>query len=362
MTPQERRAALAKALNGAIGENAQDSVVTQFIDTGYAPLNYHISGKIEGGGIPFGRIGEMYGESGTGKTALATKWMGNAQKMGGIAMFNDWERSFNSDLAQGFGLDISPGMFVFKRPRTWEEGMSDGMNFARIVRQTGMIDETAPIIIVSDSIASAIPMSAMYDSKGNPKPMDSLTMNDTTALARATGNLKYVSQAAADYNATFLFLNQMRLKIGVVFGDPRTTPGGKAPEFYSSFRIALGKSKIANKTTKEFEGNDISIQITKSKHTRAWGTCNLRLVYPQGGVAPDFDYLYSGIELCVEKKWLVKDGNKIAFNGKTYYVGQLAELLRATPGGEDAIYQLIQKNLADEQPGGVEPAEFKEAA
>lgn len=208
-------AAFLKALDDAIGDNDEAQAVTSFIDTGYEPLNMAMSGRPDGG-IPQGRLTEVFGESSTGKTAMATKWMVTAQEMGGVAIFQDWERSFDVGLAQGFGLNIERPYWIYKRPKTWEEGNVFTGRAVKAIRDAGIIAPDAPIIAVHDSIAAAIPASMLYDSKGNVREMDTYNMNDTTALARVTSTtLKTMAQIAGEYNATFVYLNQMRLKPGV---------------------------------------------------------------------------------------------------------------------------------------------------
>lgn len=311
-------------LSSAIGDNDEAQKVTQWIDTGYAPLNEIISGDPKGG-LPFGRLVEVFGESSTGKTALATTWMVEAQRMGGVAGFIDWERSFNVALAENFGLN-SADRWVYKRPKTWEEGNIFATKACAVIREKKLIPSDAPILFVFDSIAAAIPNSQAE------KGIDEYTMNDTTALARVTSTtLKVQAQWAAEYNATFLYLNQMRLKPGVVYGDPRTTPGGKAMEFYASARLSLGRQKIMEQVDgdKEFTGQLIGIECVKSKFTKPFQKTSLRMGFDENGAAV-FDYTASLLEYCI-------DNNKIAYSkprvtwtdGKQYFKKALVEKINA---------------------------------
>ncbi len=207
--------ALAKALLDTLGENAGDQMPSNYIDTGYPPLNKIISGSHEKG-LAYGRLFEMFGESSTGKTALATMLMANAQKMGGVAGFIDWERTFNVELAKGFGLNDKRPHWLYFKPKTWEEGNMLAAKAAHVVRNSGAISKDAPILFVFDSIAAALPKSQ------SEKEIDEYTMNDTTALARVTSTtLKTMAAHCEETNSVFLYLNQMRLKPGVVYGDPR---------------------------------------------------------------------------------------------------------------------------------------------
>lgn len=324
-------AAFAEEFEKALGGNDASATVTHFIDTGFPPLNQIMSGRIDGG-LPQGRLVEVFGDSSTGKTALATEWMAMAQKMGGAAGFRDWERSFSQTVAeQGYKLDLTPPYWSYKKPRTWEEGNTQAAEYAQWIREKGVIHEEAPILIVLDSIASAVPASAAG------KKFDELTMHDSLGLAKiASTTLKAMALAAEDYNATFLYLNQIRMKPGVMYGDPTTTPGGKAMEFYSTVRLSLGREKIMAQVDgeKEFVGQNIGIKCVKSKLTKPFQNTKLRLTFDDSGVA-FFDKEFSMIEELVELGKLPEPRKGfVEWNGKQIAKKQLADKIRsegATP-------------------------------
>jgi len=322
---------LISALDSAVGANDDNAAVVNFIDTGYAPLNEALSGRYDGG-LPFGRMVEMMGESSSGKTALATEWMVAAQKMGGVAGFVDWERSFDVGLAKGFGLNDERPYWLYHKAETWESGNTWAAKACRAIRASKAIPDDAPILFVFDSIASAIPMSMLYDSKGNKREIESFTMNDTSALSRVTSTtLKVMAQYCEEFNATFLYLNQIRLKIGVVFGDPRTTPGGKAMEFYATNRIMLGREKIMQTVAggKEFIGQNIKMEVIKSKLTKPFKKCEIRMSFDEDGVAR-FDTTYSLIDLLLDQKKLVAPANGyVTWDGKRYSKRALADYINA---------------------------------
>lgn len=327
---------LADELLKVIGDNDTDQKVTQWIDTGYEPLNQILSGRPDGG-LPVGRMVEMFGESSTGKTALATKWMVQAQKMGGVAGFTDWERSFNVDMAKNFGLNDQRPHWIYSRPRTWEEGNLIATRACQVIRASKAIPDDAPILWVFDSIASAIPKSQLE------KNIDELTMNDTTALARVTSTtLKVQAQVAAEHNACFLFLNQLRLKPGVVYGDPRTTPGGKAMEFYASARLSLGRSKIMEKVDgeNEFVGQLIDAQCVKSKFTKPFQSTELRMMFDDAGVA-EFDFTGSLVDYAIKIGKLPFSKPRATWiDGKQYFRKALVEKIKAE-GLESELRKLI---------------------
>lgn len=330
---------LADALLKGIGANNDAQAVEKFIDTGFPPLNKILSGRYDGG-LPFGRMVEMFGESSTGKTALATDWMVRTQQMGGVAGFIDWERSFDVHLAEGFGLNTERPYWIYAKPKTWEEGNMIAAKACKIIRESKVIPDDAPILFVFDSIAAALPKS-MAD-----KEIDEYSMNDTTALARVTSTtLKAMAHHCEEFNATFLYLNQMRLKPGVVYGDPRTTPGGKAMEFYASGRLALGRQKLMDTVDgeKQFVGQQISIQCVKSKFTKPFQDTSLRMSFDDLGAAR-FDVVSSLIDYLVDKKLVDYSKPRITWtDGKKYFVKELAKKLAEEADGYDQLKALLPK-------------------
>lgn len=224
---------LADALLKGIGDNSGAQAPSQYLNTGFPPLNKILSGRFDGG-LAFGRMYEMFGESSTGKTALATAWMVEAQKLGGVAGFIDWERSFNVDLAKNFGLNDERPYWIYAKPKTWEEGNMIAAKACKLIRESKAIPADAPILFVFDSIAAALPKS-MAD-----KEIDEYSMNDTTALARVTSTtLKAQASFCEEFNAIFLYLNQMRLKPGIVYGDPRCLRGDTMIPFVDGTAAAI---------------------------------------------------------------------------------------------------------------------------
>lgn len=342
-------AALNAALDKSIGENEEVQGVKLWINTGDPQLNYCISGKYDGG-IPVGRIVEMYGPPSSGKTAEATDLMVRVQKMGGIAIFIDWERSFDVGLAKNMGLNTERPFWIYKTPETWEDGNALAIRAIELIRASGVIPAEAPILVVLDSIASAVPQSVLYDSKGNKREMTSFNMNDTSALSRVTSTtLKVVAQTAEFNNATFLYLNQQRTKIGVMFGDPTTTPGGSAPEFYASVRIALGRTKLMETTAgkKQFVGQDISAKIVKTKHTKPFQETTMRMMFDDKGVAY-FDRHYNLVEFLKTIGVLKVSGAYIEWtDGKKYHLKALVEKLKEEPTGLAQLTALIPAESPD---------------
>lgn len=327
---------LCALLDKELGPNASAQKVTQFIDTGYPPLNKIISGHYDGG-LPYGRMIEMYSLPSNGKTALATQWMVQAQKMSGVAVFIDWERSFDVDLAKGFGLNDQRPYWLYAQPSTWEAGNIFAAKACQLIRQNTIVPKEAPILCVFDSIASAVPQSM------TEKEIDAYTMNDTTALARvASTTLKTMAQHASNFNATFLYLNQVRTKPGVVYGDNLTCPGGVAMEFYASVRIQLTRKKITEdkKGGKQFVGQTITAKCTKSKLTKPFQDCSLDMVYDDMGVAR-FDAVGSTLNYLIEQKKIATAGPRVVWtDGKNYWRKDLIEKI-TNEGGLEVLSPLL---------------------
>lgn len=226
---------LADALSKIGVTNAENAAPSLWLDTGYPPLNKRISGSYRKG-LPLGRMVEIFGPPSAGKTVIATNVMISAQKAGGVPIFMDHERSFDSRLAEKIGLDTDPSKFVYQRPDTFEQSVDQVIKICTLIREGNFgVPEDAPIVVVFDSLASMIPQSKWDKSAAD------FNMNDNTALARATSAaLPAFVQHCAHMNVLPIFLNQARTKIGVMFGDPTSTPGGASPEFYASIRLKLG--------------------------------------------------------------------------------------------------------------------------
>ena len=306
---------MAKALLGAIGENSDNQGVKNFIDTGIPLLNEVISGRVDGG-IPQGRLVEIFAPSSAGKTAFATHLMVQAQKAGGVAGFHDHEKSFDLRLAKNVGLNDKFPFWIYKQPDTWEKSNTGIAKAAQIIRQSKAIPEEAPILFVLDSIASCNTESTIG------KDLDELNMNDSTALARITSTtLKTMAHFSAKYNFTVVYLNQVRQKPGVVYGDPTTTPGGSSMEFYATTRLSLSRSKIMEtvKGGKEFVGQTIKMKTVKNKLTKPFQEFNLNMMFEGDGVAY-FDVTGALLDSAIALGKIEQGGAYITWaDGKKYH-------------------------------------------
>ncbi|SER28578.1 protein RecA [Faunimonas pinastri] len=319
---------IAKSLAGVIGANDDEATVKHFLDTGFPPLNYALSYDWDGG-FPVGRQVEIAGPSTSGKTAIATRAMIAAQKLGGVAGFCDHERSFSSFLAERMGLDVTPGRFIYKKPRTFEESLSTCVKAAELIRGKKLIDPEAPIVWVFDSLASMVPMSALIDVKTKKdKEMTDRNMNDNTALARATSaHLPAFNLYLEELGVLGIFTNQIRMKIGVMYGDPRKTPGGEAPYFYDSQKLMLGSASKIKKGTgenAEIVGVEVSAVVAKNKIVRPFLTASWRFVFDESGFGK-FDVERSMVEFLIKEKLLKDVGQgRVDWGGKSIHREALA--------------------------------------
>jgi len=332
---------LASALEAIIGVNDDPSTVSQFLSTGYPELDYALASRWDGGAA-VGRIMEIAGPASSGKTAIATAIMADAQKQGGIAGFMDHERSFSTILAPKLGLDCSPGKFVFRKPRTFEESLDLAVLACKTVRQKKLIPKTSPIAWCFDSLASMVPYSALYDNKtGEEKGAEGRSMHDNTALARATSAaLPAFAQHCEELDICAIFLNQVRTNLSVTYGDKRTTPGGESLKFYASQRIMLSAEKI--KKDKETLGSTVTAQIVKNKVARPFLSASWRFEFQPDGTGK-FAYYRSVLDFLDRQKLLEKSGNYIVWKGSKHFAGPLAEKLEAEGAWPELVALLPKK-------------------
>jgi protein RecA len=316
---------LAKAIMGAVGANDDELEVPGYIDTGYEPLNEILTGDPKNGGIPIGRIVEIFGPSSSGKTWLATQIMVAAQKAGGVAMFMDHELTFQQPFAERSGLNPNFPFFIYKRPPTWEESNTMALQAAEAIRKSKKLDALAPIVCVFDSVAAMIPKSVWE------KGIGEYSMNDTTALARVSSTtIKAVNQKAAEFNLTIVYLNQIRTKPGVVYGDPTTTPGGSSFEFYATMRLALGKKFVRAKVNgkDEIVGQLMGVETKKNKLSRPRQEVDLRLQFQDDGMtAVNLTLSLLDHAVNVGKLKKLSTGRIEWVNGSSYPPGQLADMI-----------------------------------
>jgi len=272
-------------------------------------------------GLPKGRIIEIFGPESSGKTTLAIHAMAEAQKQGGIAAIIDAEHAFDRFYADNLGVDIEN--LLIAQPDNGEQALEIADNLIR----SGAVD-----IVVVDSVAALTPKAEIEGEMGDSK-MGLHARLMSQALRKLTGTISKT-------NCTVIFINQLREKIGVMFGNPETTTGGNALKFYASVRLDIRRvGQIKNGDT--VVGNHTRVKVVKNKVAPPFTKAEFDIMYGKG-ISRSGELLDLGVEMGVVKKsgsWFSYGDTKL---------GQ----------GRDAVKQLIEDNpeLAEEIEGKVRAA------
>lgn len=290
----------------------------EVIPTGCLPLDVALGV----GGLPKGRIIEIYGPESSGKTTVALHVVAECQKMGGTAAFIDAEHALDPIYAAKLGVDI--GAMYVSQPDTGEQALEITEQLVR----SGGVD-----IVVIDSVAALTPKAEIDGEMG-----DSFIGLQARLMSQALRKLTAVTSKS---KTLVIFINQLREKVGVMFGNPETTPGGKALKFYSSVRLDVRKADTI-KNGADVVGNRTKVKVVKNKVAPPFKTAEFDIVYGEG-----ISIMGCLVDSAVELNIIEKSGSWFSYNGDK--IGQGKEnvkvFLQNNPEMADEIDRLIREKL-----------------
>ncbi len=274
------------------------------------------------GGYPRGRVIEIYGPESSGKTTLTLHAIAEAQKAGGIAAFIDAEHAFDRFYAEKLGVDIDN--LIISQPDNGEQALEIADNLIR----SGAID-----IVVVDSVAALTPKSEIEGEMGDSK-MGLHARLMSQALRKLTGSISKT-------NCTVIFINQLREKIGVMFGNPETTTGGNALKFYASVRLDIRRSTQIKDSNGNVLGNKTRVKVVKNKVAPPFKMAEFDIMYGEG-----VSKVGEVLDVAVEHEFVKKAGSWFSYEDTK--LGQ----------GRDAVKAIIKDNpeLLDELEGKIKIA------
>lgn len=240
------------------------------------------------GGVPKGRIVEIYGPESSGKTTLTLHIIANAQKAGGVAAFVDAEHAMDPEYAKKIGVNVDE--LLISQPDSGEQALD--------IVET-LVRSNAVDVIVVDSVAALVPRAEIEGEMG-----DHHVGRQARLMSQA---LRKLTAIIAKSNVVVIFINQIRMKIGVMFGNPETTTGGNALKFYSSVRIEIRRAAQIKKN-EEVVGNRINVKVVKNKVAPPFRNTEFDIMYNQG-ISFEGDLIDTGIKFEVLKK----SGNSIHY-------------------------------------------------
>ena len=333
---------MAKASEGKTGNTALDAVMSQIrkefgemsiirlgdqevqdipvISTGALSLDMALGV----GGLPRGRIVECYGQESSGKTTLALHVVANAQKAGGVAAFIDAEHALDPGYAKKIGVDLDN--LLVSQPNSGEEALT----ICEQLCKSGALD-----VIVVDSVAALTPQAEIDGNMGDSH-MGLQARLMSQAMRKLTGVL-------ASTKTLCIFTNQVREKIGVMFGNPETTPGGKALKFYASCRLQVQRIGAIKNAAGEVVGNRTRVKVVKNKVAAPFAEAEFDILYACG-----ISWEGSVLDAALARGIVEKRGSWLAFGERQLGQGTLAaiEFLKANPELRDEIAARVKESPA----------------
>ena len=303
-----------------LGDESVENV--EVIPTGSIGLN----AALGVGGYPRGRIIEIYGPESSGKTTLAIHAIAEAQKQGGIAAFIDAEHAFDRFYAEKLGVDVN---------NLWISQPDNGEQALQIADQ--LISSSAIDILVVDSVAALTPKKEIEGDMG-----DNVVGLQARLMSQA---LRKLTSTISKTNTTCIFINQLREKIGVMFGSPETTTGGNALKFYSSVRLDIRRI-TSIKDGDELIGNQVRVKVVKNKVAPPFRKCEFEILFGEG-ISKVGEIVDLGVEYGIVQKagsWFSYEGNKLA-QGRD----AVKKLLKDNPELCEELEAKIMQTISDKE-------------
>ncbi|MET0068917.1 MAG: recombinase RecA [Candidatus Thiodiazotropha sp.] len=280
------------------------------------------------GGLPKGRVVEIYGPESSGKTTLTLQVVAEAQKMGGTAAFIDAEHALDPQYAEKLGVNVDE--LLVSQPDTGEQALE----ITDMLVRSGAVD-----VVVIDSVAALTPKAEIEGDMGDSHVgLQARLMSQ--ALRKLTANIKRT-------NCLVIFINQIRMKIGVMFGNPETTTGGNALKFYSSVRLDIRRIGAIKKGD-EVVGNDTRVKVVKNKVAPPFKQVQFEILYGEG-----ISHEGEIIELGVQQGIIDKSGAWYSYNGDRIGQGKenVRNFLKENPDIAETIESRIREELLPSQEG-----------
>ena len=272
------------------------------------------------GGLPRGRVVEVYGQEASGKTTLALHIIANAQKTGGLAAFVDAEHAMDPNYARRIGVDLDN--LLVSQPNSGEEALT----ITEQLVKSGALD-----VVVIDSVAALTPQAEIDGNMG-----DAHMGLQARLMSQA---MRKLTSAIAQTKTLCLFTNQVRDKIGVMFGNPETTPGGKALKFYASVRLQVQRIGAIKDPTGTVIGNRTRVKVVKNKVAPPFTEAEFDILYSRG-----ISWEGSVLDAAIARNVVAKRGSWLSFESEQIGQGAIAatEFLRSNPEVVDRIIAKIK--------------------
>lgn len=330
MEKSERAKALQKTMEKINADHGAGSVMTlgekpstdtEIISTGSLGLDTALGV----GGLPKGRVVEIYGPESSGKTTLAIHVMAECQKAGGTAAIIDAEHAFDRDYAEALGINVDD--LIISQPDFGEQALE----IADKLISSGSVD-----VVVIDSVAALVPKGELEGEMGESK-MGLHARLMSQALRKLTATISRT-------NTLVIFINQLREKIGVMFGNPETTTGGNALKFYASIRLDVRRSVTAQNSVNQGElkiGNQTTVKVIKNKVAPPFRTAVFDILYGIG-----IDKFGEIIDVAVDAGIIQKSGSWFSY-GEGNRLGQGRESVRKILSDNEGLFEEIKAKVND---------------